>query len=156
LARRPGFNRLGQDILAAEFSEEDAVMQIRSLPDLEIAEALLMQSVLAGIGNVYKSEVAFACGVNPFGKVSLLSEEQVLCLVRTARKFLLANVTETSGDSIVTYTGFRRTTGRANPADSLWVYGRAGQACRKCGTPILMQKQGRDARVTFWCPTCQR
>jgi endonuclease-8 len=156
LARRPGFNRLGNDVLGAEFSDEDAIAQLRTRPDLELGDALLNQSLLAGIGNVYKSEVAFACNVNPFRNISSLREDELLCLVSTARKFLKANVREHSKDGIVTYTGFRRTTGRANPADRLWVYGRAGQECRKCGTPIRMRKQGPGARVTFWCPNCQR
>jgi endonuclease-8 len=155
LARRQGFNRLGQDILAAEFSEEDAIEQMRAVPDLEVGEALLKQSVLAGIGNVYKSEVAFTCGVNPFRRVSSLTADELHRLIQTARKFLLANVSDTSGDQIVTYTGFRRTTGRANPADRLWVYGRTGQPCRNCGTPIRTRKQGPGAKVTFWCPNCQ-
>ena len=156
LKRRPGFNRLGEDVLGQEFSERDAISQLRSRPDLEVGDALLNQSLLAGIGNVYKSEVSFACGVNPFRRVASLSEDELAALVRTARTFLKANVREDSKDGIVTYTGFRRTTGRANPTDRLWVYGRQGQACRKCGTPIRMQKQGAGARVTFWCPNCQR
>ena len=156
LARRPGFNRLGTDVLGAHFSEEEAVAQLKLRPELEVGDALLNQSLLAGIGNVFKSEVAFSCGVNPFWTIATLHEDELLSLVRTARKFLKANVRENSKDGIVTYTGFRRTTGRANPADRLWVYGRAGQPCRKCGTPIRMQKQGPGARVTFWCPNCQR
>lgn len=156
LARRPGFSRLGTDVLGAEFSEEEAVAQLKSRPDLELGDALLNQSLLAGIGNVFKSEVAFASDVNPFRKVASLGEDELLRLVGTARKFLKANVRESSKDGIVTYTGFRRTTGRASPMDRLWVYGRGGQPCRKCGTPIRMQKQGPGARVTFWCPNCQR
>jgi endonuclease VIII len=156
LARRPGFNRLGEDVLGAGFSEDGAVTQLKSRPDLELGEALLNQSLLAGIGNVFKSELAFACCVNPYRKIASLNEDELLSLARTARTFLQANVRENSKDGIVTYTGFRRTTGRANPTDRLWVYGRAGQPCRKCGTPIRMQKQGPGARVTFWCPNCQR
>ena len=155
LARRPGFNRLGKDVLAHEFSEAEAIAQLRSRPDLELGDALLNQSLLAGIGNVFKSEVAFAAGVNPFRRVATLNEDELLSLVRNARKFLAANVRENSRNGIVTYTGFRRTTRRANPADRLWVYGRAEQSCRKCGTPIRVQKQGPGARVTFWCPNCQ-
>jgi len=155
LARRPGFNQLGQDVLAPDFSEEEAIAQLRSHANLEVGEALLKQSLLAGIGNVYKSEVAFACRVNPFRLASSLTDDELTCLVRTARKYLLANVKETSGERIVTYTGFRRTTGRANPGDRLWVYGRAHQPCRKCGTSIRTRRQGAGARVTFWCPNCQ-
>jgi endonuclease-8 len=56
----------------------------------------------------------------------------------------------------VTYTGGRRTTGSSNPAARLWVYRRAGSACRRCGTTILMRKQGLGARSTYWCPDCQK
>jgi endonuclease VIII len=155
LMRREGFNRLGQDVLATDFDNEKAAQQLRSAPDLEVGEALLRQSLLAGIGNVYKSEVAFACRVNPFRLVATLTEDELNGLIQTARKFLLANVSATSGEAIVTYTGFRRTTGRSNPADRLWVYGRTGEPCRNCGTPIRRLKQGPAARVTFWCPNCQ-
>ena len=75
---------------------------------------------------------------------------------RTSRKFLQANVTDKSGDPIVTYTGARRTTRRMRPDARLWVYGRDGMPCRKCGTSIERRKQGADARITFWCPQCQR
>ena len=123
--------------------------------DLEVGVALLTQSIMAGLGNVFKSEVCFACGVNPFRRINELQAEELACLVETARKFMLANVTETSGDGIVTYTGMRRTTGRANQEERLWVYGRRNEPCRKCGTSIQSRKQGIDARTTFWCPQCQ-
>jgi endonuclease-8 len=144
------------DFLASDFDEKEAFQQMRSAGDMEVGKALLRQTLVAGIGNVYKSEVCFACRVHPFRKMDDVSDEIIGCLVRTARKFLLANVTEPSGEAIVTYTGFRRTTKRANPADRLWVHGRAGNPCRRCGTPIESRKQGLYARVTFWCPQCQK
>jgi endonuclease VIII len=147
--------KIKADFLSADFNEEEAFLQLRSASELEAGEALLRQRLVAGIGNVYKSEVCFACRVNPFTKMSQVSDEQLRCMVKTARKFMLANVADTSGEAIVTYTGFRRTTGRANPGDRLWVYGRRGKPCRKCGTPIDSRKQGIDARITFWCPRCQ-
>lgn len=155
LAERSGISRIGPDILSGEFSSADAISALRSQPDMGIGEALLRQSLIAGLGNVYKSEVCFACGVNPFRRVATLSDSELECLVKISRKFLLANVTDASGPHMVTYTGFRRTTGRANAADRLWVYGRAGQPCRRCSTPIQRKKQASDARVTFWCPQCQ-
>jgi len=88
--------------------------------------------------------------------VSDVNDTELTCVVDTARKFLRANVANGTSAAMVTYTGFRRTTRRANPTDRLWVYGRAGRPCRKCGTPIEMRKQGSAARVTFWCPQCQR
>jgi Zinc finger found in FPG and IleRS len=101
------------------------------------------------------SEVCFASGVNPFRKVNTLTGEELHCLVHTARNFLLANVTDASGDQIVTYTGIRRTTGRSNVEEHLWVYGRRGEPCRRCGLAIESEKQGFEARTTFWCPQCQ-
>jgi endonuclease-8 len=155
LARRPGFNKLGPSLLAEGFDKATAVARLLSRPDEETGVALLTQSLLAGIGNVYKSEVCFACGVNPFRRISTLTKEELACLVSTARKFLLANVTESSGDRIVTYLGMRRTTGRSDPSARLWVYQRRGEACRKCGAAIESRKQGIEARTTFWCPGCQ-
>lgn len=147
--------QIKQHFLSAEFSEDEAFAELRSAGEMEVGEALLRQRLVAGIGNVYKSEVCFACGVNPFAKISHVPDEGLRCMISAARRFMLANVAETSGEAIVTYTGFRRTTGRANPADRLWVYGRNGKPCRKCGRPIRSRKQGTDARVTFWCPQCQ-
>jgi endonuclease VIII len=155
LRRREGFRKLGQDVLGAEFDSVRAAAVLRANGDLEVGVALLAQSILAGLGNVFKSEVCFACGVNPFRRVNTLSDEELLCLVTTARKFLLANVTEGSGDQIATYPGLRRTTGRTNLEENLWVYGRHYEPCRKCGLPIESYKQGLDARTTFWCPRCQ-
>jgi endonuclease VIII len=149
--------QIKEDFLAADFDEAEAFARLRAAPaDMSVGEALLKQTIVAGIGNVYKSEVAFACRVHPFSKMGSVTDEQLRCMVATARKFMQANVTESSPEGIVTYFGFRRTTGRANPADRLWVYGRAGKPCRRCGTRIESRKQGVDARVTFWCPECQR
>jgi endonuclease-8 len=155
LARHPSLRRLGPSMLSETFDRVEAAARLRSRPQLDVGEALLRQSVFAGIGNVYKSEVCFACRVNPFRKIESLSMEEVSCLISTAEKFLKANVTENSGDQIVTYTGFRRTTGRSDPSQRLWVYGRRGEPCRRCGTPIESRKQGLEARVTFFCPQCQ-
>src|SRR5437868_11451459 len=155
LALRSAVSRLGADLLSAEFKPAEAIIASRTHPDMGIGEALLRQSLIAGLGNVYKSEVCFACRVNPFRLVSTLAQSELECLVGTAQKFVRANVKDTTGAQIVTYTGLRRTTGRANPADRLWVYARAGQPCRRCGTPIERKKQGPDVRVTFWCPQCQ-
>src|SRR5437762_2957159 len=73
-----------------------------------------------------------------------------------AVKLMKANITERSGDPIVTYFGMRRTTGRSDPTDNLWVYHRTGKPCRKCGTAVVGRKHWIDARSSFWCPACQR
>jgi endonuclease-8 len=155
LRRRRVFNQLGPSVLAEEYDGAEALRRLRSRPDMTVGEAFLSQSLLAGIGNVFKSEICFACRVHPFRIVSSLSISELSCLVSTARKFLLANVTDTSGEKIVTYTGLRRTTGRTDTEENLWVYARRAEPCRRCGVTIESRKQGLDARTTFWCPNCQ-
>jgi endonuclease VIII len=155
LERNTVIPKLGPDLLAVEFATDEAASRLRARPDDELANALLNQQILAGIGNVYKSEICFACGVHPFRRVSTLTAQEVDCLLDRARKFLLANVAETSGSSIVTYSDGRRTTRSAEEGAKLWVYARRGRSCRRCGTPIEMRKQGPGARSTYWCPSCQ-
>jgi endonuclease-8 len=155
LARHPSLRRLGPDVLDETFSPKEAAARLRELGDFAVGDALLRQSLVAGIGNVYKSEICFACRVNPFRKVSSLSDAELLCLTTRAQEYLRANVTDESKNSIVTYSGFRRTTRRADPGANLWVYARHNQPCRRCGAAIQSRKQGEAARVTFWCPRCQ-
>ena len=155
LRRRGGFAALGPSLLSNNFDEGEAATRLTENPHMEVGEALLKQSIVAGIGNVFKSEICFASSVNPFRKVSSLTPAEAALLMSTARKFLRANVTPTSGNAIVTYTGMRRTTSRANPEERLWVYKRGGELCRRCATRIESRKQGIDARITFWCPQCQ-
>ena len=156
LERFAGVAGLGPDVLGAEFAREDVAAGIMEREDEEIGNVLLNQRVMAGVGNVFKSEICFACGVHPFRKVASLRKQEVECLLDTARRYLAANVVDGAGDGIVTYTGGRRTTGSSNPASRLWVYRRTGEACRRCGTTILMRKQGPGTRSTFWCPDCQK
>jgi endonuclease VIII len=154
LRRSKDLTSLGPDLLADEFDDAEAFRRVRARSSEPIAEVLLNQRVLAGIGNVYKSEVLFAGGVHPFATVGELSDQQISTLLATARKFLRANVTEGLA-AMTTYMGFRRTTRRDDPSARLWVYGRAGEPCRRCDTPILIDKRGNNARLTYWCPRCQ-
>lgn len=156
LRRRRGLNRLGPDVLSQNFDVQKALDSLRSRPELEIGEAVLNQSVLAGPGNVFKSEICFASRLNPFRAVGSLTGDELRRVVQLARTYMTANVTDTAGDKIVTYTGFRRTTGRSDPYARLWVYGRAGEPCRQCGTAIEVRRQGTNARKTYYCPNCQR
>jgi endonuclease-8 len=146
--------RLGPDVLDPQFDREEALRRLRARPDWAIGDALLNQRILAGLGNVYKSEVLFSCRVHPFALVGSLDEARLGCLVDTARSLLRANVTARLAP-MTTYAGYRRTTRRDDPRERLWVYGRANRPCRQCGTPIDARKHGTDARVTYWCPTCQ-
>jgi endonuclease-8 len=156
LARDRRIPRAEIDVLSPAFNAAKAVRRVRAHGNEEIADVLLHQEVLAGVGNIFKSEICFVSGIHPFCKVSALSEEQVQAAIAAAQKLLAANVLENSGDTIVTYGGrTRRTTHESDPTASLWVYGRNGEPCRRCGEPIRLRKQGPDARVTFWCQRCQ-
>jgi endonuclease VIII len=155
LQRREGFRSLGQSLLASEFDEAEAVARLRSHPELEIGVALMRQSLLAGVGNVFKSEICFTCRVHPFRLVRSLSGAELAVLVATAHRLLQVNVADLSGESLGAHGGFRRTTGRLNPDERLWVYDRAGEPCRCCGATIESYRQGTDARTAFWCPCCQ-
>jgi endonuclease-8 len=147
--------KLGPDLLSEDFSETEARSRLMAQADSDVADALLNQRVMAGLGNVYKSEVCFACQVNPFRKVSTLTANEVDCILDRSRKFMAANVADGAGDGIITYIGPRRTTHAANQGERLWVYGRQGRECRRCGATVLMRKQGSGARSTYWCPECQ-
>lgn len=156
LERFAGVAELGPDVLGQSFAADKAAARLLQYGGEEVGNVLLDQRVMAGIGNVFKSEICFACGVHPFRKIASLHAQEIECLVGTARRFLAANVADGAGDGIVTYTGGRRTTGSSNPAARLWVYRRAGSECRRCGTKILMRRQGPGARSTYWCPDCQK
>jgi endonuclease-8 len=155
LMREPTLQALGPDPLAPEFDAADAVARLAARSDTEIADALLDQSAIAGIGNVYKSETLFVARVNPFTPVAGLSRNALEHVVDIAAKLMRANVAEAAPGGIATYSGLRRTTGRADPSARLWVYGRGGQACRRCGMLIQRRKQGPHARSTYWCERCQ-
>lgn len=155
LARKTVVPALGPDLLQEDFDAQKAMERILEHADEEIAVVLLNQLVMAGIGNVFKSEICFACGVHPFRRVLSLTQKELRDLVHTSQKFLRANVADGAGGQIVTYTGPRRTTNSSDESARLWVYGRMGQPCRRCGTALLMRKQGEQARTTFWCPECQ-
>jgi endonuclease-8 len=156
LAREPRIPPATSDVLGSEFDREAAVQHLLAGAELELGEALLRQKVLAGVGNVFKSEICFAARLNPFRKVATLTSDQAAEVVSIARRQLAENVLEDSGHGIVTYHGrMRRTTRSSNPGESLWVYGRKGEPCRQCREPIRMRIQGVDARATYWCPRCQ-
>jgi endonuclease-8 len=159
LERSSQVPKLGPDILSDEFTVEGGVVRLAAYgkenPDAEIAVMLLNQRVLAGLGNVYKSEVAFAAGVNPFRAMRTITPREMEVMVEVSQRYMKANVVDGAGDGIVTYSGNRRTTHSSNREERLWVYGRQGQECRRCGATVMMRKQGVQARSTYWCPECQ-
>jgi len=156
LARDRKIPRTDRDVLSESFNPAIAVQRLLTRGGDELGDALLRQDILAGVGNVFKSEICFLTRLSPFRKVETISQAQAEEIVATARKLLAANVLEDSSDRIVTYSGKnRRTTSNANPGENLWIYGRKNEACRRCGTAIQRTLQGPNARSTYWCPTCQ-
>jgi endonuclease VIII len=146
-------SRLGPDLLADPFDDVEALRRLRdpARAGMTVAEALLDQRALAGIGNVYKSEVLFIERVSPFAEVRDLDDATLARLVETARRLLRAN-------ALAPARGAERvTTGGSPAADGpLWLYGRSGRPCRRCGTAIRSEVQGTDLpRLTYWCPRCQ-
>jgi endonuclease-8 len=134
---------LGPDLLGPGWDPAEAVRRLRETPERAIGEALLDQTRLAGIGNLYKAETLFLRGVDPWcpvGEVPDLGD-----LVELARRLMDANK-EQVGQS---------TTGASRRGETTWVYGR--RVCRRCGGKIRRADQGPQAqeRITFWCPACQ-
>ena len=128
---------LGPDLLADDFDVAEAIRRLSGRGDLEVGDALLDQSALAGIGNIFKSETLFASRVNPFVRVNEIPGERLETIVTTARNLLRASAAESASRI------------RLN------VYGRAGTPCRRCGTVIVQRRQGPNARSTYWCTRCQ-
>jgi endonuclease-8 len=147
LERQEDLLRIGPDLIGEEFDLDEALRRIRAKPDEEIADVLLNQRVVSGIGNEYKSELLFMTRISPFAPVAGLTDEQLMSVLRTARKVMVANVNKRSGARITTFS--------LNPNEKQYVYGRGGQPCRRCGTPVQYAKQGKDARGTYWCSKCQ-
>jgi endonuclease VIII len=147
---------LGPDLLASTFDAVAAAARLRACPDAAIADALLDQRVAAGVGNVFKSEVLFLCGIDPFTSVAALDDDELRRVVTTSRALLQQNVGGATTAGASAWDGSRRTTRSMDPAARLWVYGRRGRPCRRCGTSIACRPQGAGARLTFWCPSCQK
>lgn len=145
LRRSRPLRELGPDLLSRSFDADEALRRLRERDGDELGNALLDQRAVAGIGNVYKSEVAFLERMNPWAPVAALDDHQLRGALRTARRLLQAN----------TRGGARVTTGSTARGEGLWVYGRSGRPCRRCGTLIRSARQGELARLTYWCPRCQ-
>jgi endonuclease VIII len=152
-SRQRDLRDMGPDLLGDTFDEDAALRRIREHDREAIADVLLNQRVVAGIGNVYKSEVLFMCRINPFALARDVADDRIRDLLNTARRLLQANVSMLSG--ITTYLGFSRGRGR-DESDRRYVYGRARKPCRTCGAPIRVRAQGPHPRLTYWCPSCQR
>jgi endonuclease VIII len=135
LRRHPQITGLGPDILAPDFDLDAAVAAIRADPGRELGDALLDQHLVAGIGNIFKSEACFAAGVSPWRAVGDLSDGELREVVGDARELMSAAVAS----------------GR-HPSK---IYRRRRGACPRCRGPISSRGQGDDNRTTYWCPRCQ-
>src|SRR5262245_26886890 len=151
-ALHPSLGALGPDLLSPAFDADEALRRLDdpSRAATAIGEALLDQRVMAGIGNVYRSEVLWLERVSPFVPVGEVAPEACARLVATARRVLLANAERASGPARTTTAGDR---GAPGP---LYVYRRTGRPCRRCSTPIASDRIGRELpRSVYWCPACQ-
>jgi endonuclease-8 len=137
---------LGPDLLGPDWDAEEAVRRLSADPDRTIGEALLDQRNLAGLGTIYRAETLFLRGVSPWrkvGEVTALRE-----LVELSRRLLDAN--KERGGTV--------TTGSSARGGEVWVYGRAGRPCRRCGVIIQRGQLGPvlEERLAVWCPHCQQ
>jgi endonuclease-8 len=136
LRRDPQLARLGPDILAEEFDSEAAIAAMRADPTRGIGDALLDQHLVAGIGNIFKSEACFAARVDPWRPIGDLPDEELQAVLTAAREQMQEAV-ETGG------------------RHRFQVYKRRQGACPRCRGPISARGQGDANRTTYWCPRCQ-
>jgi len=144
LRRHPHLTQMGPDLLSPQFSLSEALSRLRLQRSVPVGEAIMNQTVVSGVGNVYKSEVLFLCGLDPLAPVGELDDALLRRLLHEARRQLLRN-----------RSGYPRQTRLSHGGGKLWVYRRAGKPCYHCGTAVLMRRQGELGRSTYWCPRCQ-
>ena len=141
---------LGPDILAAEWDEPTFLARVRDDdPARGVADALLDQRNLAGIGNIWKSEGCFLGRVDPWRRLDAVTDDELRAIVRETRPLMRASADHGRVATVEPDRPTRRGEKRT------WVYGRAGMPCRRCGTPVRSRGQGDDNRTTYWCPRCQ-
>jgi endonuclease-8 len=145
--------RLGPDLLAPELDITAALARARAAGhrDLAVTDLLLDQTVVAGIGNVYRSEVLFLAGVHPWARVATLDDATLQGLLERAAALMRSNLGPWQRATVGPRRGVRRQPGTPR----LWVYGREGLPCLRCRTLIRRSIEGRQARSTWWCPRCQ-
>lgn len=144
LRRHDYLNRLGPDLLAEPATSEEVLARFRQANNTTIGEASLNQTIVSGIGNVYKSELLFELRIHPLALVRDLSDLQLLALTAKASELMAKNL-----------TGRPRTTRFALDGGRFFAYGRSGKPCYTCGTLIEVIRQGDAGRTTYFCPRCQ-
>jgi endonuclease-8 len=152
----PSLGQLGPDLLDPKFDAAEAKRRVRA-PEragAEIGDVLLDQRAMAGVGNVYKSEVLFLEKVNPFEKIADVDDDEIDRIIETSRRLLVDNARP--GAAAGRTTTLDPKTGAKLAPSRLWVYDRAGRPCHRDGTIIQEAPQGAELpRTTYWCPTCQ-
>jgi endonuclease-8 len=137
---------LGPDLLGPDWDAAEAVRRLQADPARAVGEALLDQRNLAGVGNIFATEMLFLRGLSPWRPVGEVAD--LHALVELGHRLLNANKERTG---IIT-------TGVARRGEQTWAYGRADRPCRRCGNPIRRAEQGAagEERLRFWCLACQR
>jgi len=150
VAIHPQLRSLGSDTSNEGFDLDDAMRRLRASrsAQMPVGDALLDQSAVAGLGNVYRSELPFLERISPFAPVKSVSDEKLRAMLERGEKLVKIN----SGG------GARVTTTAGTPSDT-YVYGRTGRPCQRCRTPIKSRvtKRTPDSppRRVYWCPACQ-
>ena len=144
-AEAEAVGHLGPDLLGEDWDADLAVRNLTRDPGRALADALLDQTLMAGLGNIYKSEICFLSGIYPWTPVGEVPD--IGKVVALSKRTIEANRA----------TGMQITTGDNRPGRRHWVYGRKGQPCRRCGTRIEKKEEviGTRERVTYWCSRCQ-
>lgn len=159
LVRDLHFRHLGPDLIAESYDPDEALTRLGWRKEMPLGEALLDQSAVAGIGNVWKSELCFNLKLDPFASVLSATEDELRALLTMARHLMKETVERAPRrlpDPFAPRGGQRHA--RLNHRSGqkrLSVYERAGERCYDCGTIIQVKPQGEQLRRTYFCPTCQ-
>jgi endonuclease VIII len=155
--RDPMLRSIGPDVLSAEFDAAAAAAALAAASEPTLAEALLNQRYLAGIGNVYKSELLYAAGLDPFAAPQAFSADELIALASRAQALLLRNVASVGRGSAGAHYTYTRTTRSGCEAGKgpIAVYGRNGERCFRCDNTIERAYVGAFARSTYYCRSCQ-
>jgi endonuclease VIII len=125
-------SRLGPDIMAQPPAVESMLARFRAADQSrEVGDALLDQRLVAGIGNMWKAEGLFEAQISPWARLGEITDEVLRGLLLASSELMRAG-------------GRRRA-----------VYRRAGRPCRRCAATVRSRPQGDQARMAYWCPTCQ-
>ena len=136
LTMDPPIGHLGPDLCRDDADIDEALRRMGEIEvDRPVCDVLLDQRVASGIGNIWKNESCFACGIDPSTPLRLVTDDERRRLLVTASAMLRRSV--------------------EGPRPAMQVYGRAGQPCRRCGAAITWARAGTPPRGTYWCPACQ-